>query len=371
MFVSTIEVRGNMSDSAGTIPTSDMRAAMRAFVQRAEVRLSTMHRIAGLFINGAGLLVLFPLLAKDVVHEIILLFVKQTTSLPFATAYMVLALPVFISLLIPLLALYLLLRDLVYFYFTVHSPGFSSRIFNPRFTLSGLALPLDEVSPAVKADIYRTQYTQLRDFVLPFNQRAVEYFESVKESHHDAIIPATRTIAVLQAQGVVSDLTPEEQRDIDRFNATLGLAGFIDRTLSEEVARVEVSLVRHALALRRLVLRYVEALIALIWTTLISFIAIAITDGLQELVTTVAEDANLSGLISSLGFALAYLIWAVVTPLAVRLPMRWLFALNGDAIPLRDPAFAKFERMVNLFCLASGVAVLAAISILLFYWGQG
>ncbi len=359
-----------MTNSAETIPTSDMRAAMRAFVQRAEVRLSTMHRIAGLFINGAGLLVLFPLLAKDVVQEIILLFVRQSTSLPLATAYMVLALPFFISLLIPLLALYLLLRDLVYFYFTVHSPGFSSRIFNPRFTLTGLGLPIDEVDPSIKSEIFRTQYTKLRNFVLPFNQRAVHFFDDVKESYDDAVIPSTRSLDVLEERGVLAGFTPEEKREVDRFNIALGLAGFLDRTLSEEVARVEISLVRHALALRRLVLRYVEALIVLIWTTLISFIAIALATGLQELALSVEESLNLNLVISSLGFAFSYLIWAIITPIAVGLPMRWLFALNGDAVPISDPAFAKFERTVNLLCLMSGIAVLVAISVILFYWWQ-
>lgn len=44
----------------------DARNAMRAFLQRSEVRLSTMHRIANAFLSGAGLLVLFPVFTAAV-----------------------------------------------------------------------------------------------------------------------------------------------------------------------------------------------------------------------------------------------------------------------------------------------------------------
>src|SRR5277367_1692075 len=41
--------------------TEQERNAMRAYLQRAEVRLSAMDRVATAFISGAGLLVLFPI----------------------------------------------------------------------------------------------------------------------------------------------------------------------------------------------------------------------------------------------------------------------------------------------------------------------
>lgn len=37
----------------------------RSYLQRAEVRLSTMHRIASAFLGGAGLTILFPFLFRD------------------------------------------------------------------------------------------------------------------------------------------------------------------------------------------------------------------------------------------------------------------------------------------------------------------
>lgn len=38
----------------------DEKHAMRAFLQRGETRLSTYQRVAGVFLNGRGLLVLLP-----------------------------------------------------------------------------------------------------------------------------------------------------------------------------------------------------------------------------------------------------------------------------------------------------------------------
>ncbi len=50
--------------SAREMEKIEEHAAMRAYLQRAEVRLSTMHRVAGVLLNGAGLLFLFPVLLK-------------------------------------------------------------------------------------------------------------------------------------------------------------------------------------------------------------------------------------------------------------------------------------------------------------------
>lgn len=110
--------------------------AMRAFLQRAEVRLSTMHRIGGAFLSGAGLLFLLPVFAKDafvaiseaVVH--VWPFIQATKSpdlwlviygIPVATAFV-----------IPVVALWALLRDLSLFYFSANLPSHASR-FHPRF----------------------------------------------------------------------------------------------------------------------------------------------------------------------------------------------------------------------------------------------
>ena len=51
-------VRTTMADQL----TADDRAAMRAFLQRSEVRLSSVHRAATALLSGAGVLVLLPAL---------------------------------------------------------------------------------------------------------------------------------------------------------------------------------------------------------------------------------------------------------------------------------------------------------------------
>ena len=51
--------------------TSDERAAMRAFLQRCDVRLSTMHRVATALLSGAGILVLLPAVERDTVLQVI------------------------------------------------------------------------------------------------------------------------------------------------------------------------------------------------------------------------------------------------------------------------------------------------------------
>ena len=38
---------------------------LRDFISRGEARMSTLQRIAGVFVTGAGLLIILPLLLKD------------------------------------------------------------------------------------------------------------------------------------------------------------------------------------------------------------------------------------------------------------------------------------------------------------------
>ncbi len=62
--------------------TTDERNAMRSFIQRGEVRLSTMHRVAVGFLSGAGLLFLLPVFLKDGVLSIIGAILDYTPTIP-------------------------------------------------------------------------------------------------------------------------------------------------------------------------------------------------------------------------------------------------------------------------------------------------
>jgi hypothetical protein len=99
--------------------------------------------------------------------------------------------------------------------------------------------------------------------------------------------------------------------DINRFNAALGLAGMRDRSLIDEVAKSEASLVRHALGLRRLLLRYMKALLMFIATALFSFFVVAVTNS-DEITPKVA----------SLVLGSGYLAWSVATFWLVKTPIR-------------------------------------------------
>src|SRR4051812_35902018 len=110
-------------DSAGSDSyqfSPDERNAMRSFLQRAEARFATMHRMMGLFVGGAGILTLLPILLRDVLvtaGSFILGVVKPTVPWEILDFHRLLLLPFLASVTLPLWALYLLFKDLVNFYF--------------------------------------------------------------------------------------------------------------------------------------------------------------------------------------------------------------------------------------------------------------
>ena len=144
--------------------------------------------------------------------------------------------------------------------------------------------------------------------------------------------------------------------EIDRFNAALGLTGFIERPLYQEVAKTEVSLVRHALKLRRLVLRYVQALMILIWTSFITFLMLPfLQDPLGRFPMPVV-------------FGIAYLLWAALAPLIVQLPLIWLASHTHD--DTRRTAIQRFQqfdalhtfgKLTQRLCYAAVLASVVAL----------
>jgi hypothetical protein len=340
--------------------TADERAAMRAYLQRSEVRLSTMHRVAGAFLGGAGLLFLLPVLFRDVVQQIITLLVnKGNTYLSIGDLhwyyYLALGVPFLVSIYIPLRALYLLLQDLVDFYFLGHRLGYSQDLFSPRFALSGIAFSPDE-SETAKKEIIQHEIAELLNFVLPFEEAQAAYFDEVKAQAGDLIIPSTRTRAYLAEKNILQTLpSNRKERDVDRFNVAFGLAGVIDRSLVEEVAKTETSLVRHALSLRRLVLRYAKALLAVIWTTLISFCIVSLSNQFDEPVAIIAA---------------FYCLWAVCIWPILRLPIKWIYqsaGKNTSRVEVNDRQLVKFEHEVSIICAITAVIAAAVFIMFLIY----
>jgi hypothetical protein len=269
---------------------------------------------------------------------------------------------------LPAVALYLLLEDIVRFYFVGHAPTFSDEFFNPRFALTGVAFSPDE-SEEVKARVLRHEYgTDLISFVISHADAHSRYYSNIIDKPRRLIVPSTRKLPRLLKQGVLKiawdkpleELTGEDRvrvqgtyngsdgeenvinkpymersvDEIDRFNAALGLAGFIERPLYQEVAKTEVSLVRHGLKLRRLVLRYFQALLILIWTSIITFLMLPFLND-----TTGRFPMPIV-------FAVAYLIWAMLAPRIVQLPITWLVSHPHDEV--RRQAVKSFQKLDTL-----------------------
>lgn len=342
-------------------PSNDERNAMRSYLQRAEVRLSTMHRVASAFLGGAGLLVLFPVFVNQAIAAVARALILAINGPDQVITGALLGAAVFISLAVPIYAFFLLLRDLTHFYFVGHSPGFSNKLFNPRFVLSGVAFSPDE-SAAVKREVYAHEYSSaVLNFVLPFGEKQATYYDTVLAATRDHLLTGNRSTAALVTEGILKQgadpgefvvqgdqAEPRRGEDIDRFNAALGLAGMRERSLAAEVAKSEASLVRHALGLRRLVLRYLKALIAFVVTTLITFLLVAFVG------------TNRFGVFATLAWG--YLLWSIVTPFAVRLPVRWIYDASNpasDKIVARDAEMVLFERRVIIMCIVA--ALLAGV----------
>ncbi len=342
--------------------TDAERNAMRAYLQRCEVRLSTLHRIATAFISGAGLLLLIPVFFKDAIASIITVLLEQAGNqfpqlgtsglLLTALLYLALGYPLLLSLAIPLYGVYLLLKDMVHFYFTIYTPGFSENLLNPTFALTGILFSVDE-SQYAKHEVMRHEYQATRQgFMIPFSQeRSERYFEDVIVKTSGHIVPESRQLEKLKTLGVLPE--KYDEHSINQFNAALGIARSLDRTLAGEVAVMEMALVRHVLYLRRLMLRYVKTLLMFIWTTLIAFMLLPFL-----------RDSHVPPLLM---MALGYLAWSIAVRRIINLPIYWIYRhrhgeLNPDHI---DPQVTHMQHVIERFAVMSVIFSLVAVGLTL------
>ncbi|MCU0499272.1 MAG: hypothetical protein MUF87_18110 [Anaerolineae bacterium] len=330
---------------------NDDRAAMRAYLQRCEVRLSTMHRIATAFISGAGLLLLIPVFFRDVIDGILAVYLKNVANLfpslgdvggivLSIVLFIALLYPLFLSLALPIYGVGLLLKDIVHFYFTIYMPGFADDLLNPTFSLHGIAFSTDE-SERVKAAVMRFQYrTNHSNFMMAFSEgKRKEYFDQLIEVTNEEIIPASRKLEAL----IAHQWLPENYNDdeVKRFNAAFGIARSLDRSLVQEVALTEMALVRAVLYLRRLMLRYIKTLLMFLWTTGIAFLMLPFL-----------QNPNYPTFVM---LAIGYLIWSVLVMRLIRMPIAWIYRhrkgeMNRDHI---DAQLRMMERQVAPYCQAA------------------
>ncbi len=293
------------------------RNAMRAHLQRCEVRVGTLHRIATAHISVAGLMVLIPVFFKDLVSELIQMLLRNFTPIlssegivPGLVLYISISLVLYLLLFIPLRALYLLFKDIVDFYFGIHTPGFPETVQNPSFAFTAIAFSPDE-SLNVKREVLRYQYEPASiDFTLPFSAgKRLEYFGAFEQKPELDALEAMRDPTGLRAEGLVADGVNDE--DIKHFNAAFAINRAVERNLVEEVAKTEMSLVRHVMYTRRVVLRYVKTTLVFVWTLLMLFVieSFLLSQILPPFVTLAA----------------GCLLWSLPVTWMMHMPIEWIY----------------------------------------------
>ncbi len=291
-------------------------------------------------LSGAGLLVVLPVVARDSVAGVL----RSLLIDGIGPSDLALVVAVLAVLAVPVTALWLLFADLTRFYFHANHLGGDGRdLFTPRFTLTSLQLPCDELGAAATVQLEASRRDpRIIELLVPANDKSRRRVDrqlqvySGLESGHD---------------------------DLTRASGMFDLAASTSRPLLEEVAKVEYGMARHVLRLRGLVLRYVKALLALLTTALAVYVGDAIVAGL---------DAN-SGLSAggTISLAAVVLTWSPIVVLAVTSPVRWIENLmRDDGAPSTavadDPDLTHVERVslriAAVAWLAAAVAMIVAIT---------
>jgi pyrimidine deaminase RibD-like protein len=337
-----------------TAPESPDHLAVRSYLQRGEVRLSTMHRIAGAFLSGAGILILLPVLFRDSLSTIVGTLSKFAAGAEWWEVSLYYVLPCVLVFGIPLWSLWLLLKDLTNFYFTANIPPgkkppllagtrpTSNTSFQPRFALTAIPFSNDE-APGIKSEMRKHQFnTPLMYFLLSPNEREQQWLLDIYEVNkdNDTVLPKDEWLA-----------NCSEDSSANALRMAFGLAGAYNRDLIEEAAKMELSLVRHNLHLRRLLMRYMKALLIIIWTATISFVMASIIGHVQV-------DWQLVALLVGLW------LWAGVVQLIVRSPLKWIRSEYDKSKDdrSRDEHLLFFEQTVILACLVVTVGTAAVLA---------
>jgi hypothetical protein len=243
-------------------------------------------------------MVLLPAVERDSVVSVVSALLTGRMD----AVHLLLVIGVAASLALPFTALWLVLRDLTQFYFHAnHLRHATGETFTPRFTLTGLRLPVDELGEANgrMLDEDRT------------NPRNVELLVSPNDASRRRIDERIAAYGGLGFEGEVLD-------DRSRAAALFELAAARPRNLLDEVAKVEHGMARHVLRIQAIVLRYVKALLALLTTAFATFALAGVIEhggAGSELGVGAGQEVWLAAIL---------LIWAPVVIFAVTTPVRWL-----------------------------------------------
>jgi hypothetical protein len=218
-------------------------------------------------------------------------------------------------------------------------------VFTPRFTLTGLRFPIDELGPEASADYARAhRQRQNLDLVVPANERA-----RAKIDHQIDAYPGLRPTPV--------DDSPLAL-DAARAEALFELGAARRRTLLDEVVKVEFGMTRHMLRLQIIILRYVKALLIVVATMLATFVtATAVNDpaGLRF-----SDQRWIAGTMA---------LWAPIVVIVATAPVRWLEELLRSEGAQRsavrnDPEYTQVEDYASRIALATWLAAVVALGYL-------
>lgn len=314
----------------------DERAAIRAFLQRSEVRLSTVHRVATALLSGAGLMVLLPAITRDSIVSV----VRALLSNELDAVHLCLIGAMVALLALPFAALWLVLRDITLFYFHAqHHHHDGQDTFTPRFTLTALRLPADEIDADTRVSLHDMRLLPSTiELLVPSNDAARE-----------------RIDRQLDAYGGLG--RHDHEGDLGRAHGLFELAASRDRALIEEVAKVEHGMARHILRLQVIVLRYVKALLAFLTTALAVFTSAA-----------VLEETSTVGPTQELWLVCITALWSPSIVAVATAPVKWLDGLlrsegARSSAAANDPELTKVERIA---VWAAGIAwFLVTVALLL------
>jgi hypothetical protein len=315
---------------------------MRAFLQRSEVRLSTMHRVATALLSGAGILVLIPALEHEAVTNVL----RTLLVGPVSWSRGLLAVAVVCAIVLALAVLWLVVVELTRFYFhSNHVVHDEVEVFTPRFTLTGLRLPVDELDEATTRD-YEGIFAASRTLrlLVPRNAKARERVDTQLRAYP----------GLGQRLQAAAD---DDSADRARSEGLFELAAARRRSLAGEVVKVEYGIVRHMLRLQVIVLRYVKALLVVVLTTVAVFGCAAAVN--EQLTISAADERWIAGVM---------LLWAPAVLLVVSSPVRWLDSLLRSEgaqqhAASRDREFTRLEDFTAR--LAVGVWAVAVTAMVL------
>ncbi len=254
---------------------------LRDFIARGESRISTLQRIAGVFVTGAGLLIVLPLMLKDYLPKILEVIYESNYLVENLPLKIILYSALFIIGFIPLYALYQVMIGIAQFYFIKRKIGDYNYL---RFYLSGITLPDDEFQEEggekdalSKRELIQGQFDTKEDINLlvkylgHFSKSDLKSFLYSKNLTEEKLIPPKRKIGgedEVYFKGGGESITGSKQK-IDILHTIYGLSGYADVNLADMVSDIETAIVRQTFYLRRLILTYIKAFLMMLFATVI------------------------------------------------------------------------------------------------------